>query len=111
MPKVFIPQVPSRLDRGARIWVPTVDLGPAERFGDIVVMLPPEANRMHIGPIVAAMKERMENFTEEDYLVAVGDPSLIAAASVIATRRCNGFLRLLKWDRITSNYNAVEMKL
>lgn len=111
MPKVFVPQIPSRFDRGMREWVPTVDMSGAERFGELIVALPPEANRLHIAPIVAAMKEKMADFGPEDYIVAVGDPSLIAAASVIAARRNGGLLRLLKWDRITSSYNSVEIQL
>lgn len=111
MPKVFVPQVPSRFDRAARIWVPIVDLSSAKQYGELVELLPPEANRLHTGPLVAAMKESMAQITEQDWLVAVGDPSLIAAAAAIAAARCHGALRILKWDRITSTYLAVEMKL
>lgn len=111
MPKIFVPQIPSRFDRGMRVWVPTVDMSPAERFGELVVALPPEANRMHTAPLIAALKERMSDFGPEDYIVAVGDPSLIAAAAVIATRKNSGLLRMLKWDRMSGSYNPVEMQL
>lgn len=111
MAKVFVPQVPSRFDRASRVWVPIVELSSAQQYGDIVEMLPPEANRLHTGPLVAAMKEAMAGITDEDWVVAVGDPSLIAAAAAIAAAKCGGKLRLLKWDRITSTYLAVEMSI
>jgi hypothetical protein len=50
----------------------------------------------------------MKDYTEEDYVVAVGDPSLIAAVSCIAVRKTGGLLRILKWDRQTSSYIPVE---
>lgn len=111
MTKVYVPQVPSRFDRATGLWVPTVNLQSADQYGEVVELLPPEANRMHIAPLVAAMKERLSEITDQDWLVAVGDPSLIAAAAAIASRKCNGMLRVLKWDRISSSYIAVEVQI
>lgn len=108
MPKVYAPQVPSRYDAATKLWVPSINLVPANQFGQLVVMLPPNANRLHISPLVTALKEQMKDFGPEDYIVAVGDPSLIAAASCIAVRKTQGLLRILKWDRQTSSYIPVE---
>jgi hypothetical protein len=83
----------------------------AERFGELIVLLPPNANRLHTAPLLEALKERMADFTAEDWLVAIGDPSLIAAAACLAARKTGGLLRLLKWDRMTSDYLPTEMKL
>ena len=108
MPRVFAPQLPSRFDTATRLWVPSVNIEPAGKFGEVIVMLPPQANRLHTAPLITAMKERMADYSAEDYLVAVGDPSLIAAASIIAWKRA-GVLKMLKWDRLTSDYIAVEV--
>jgi hypothetical protein len=108
MPKVYAPQVPSKFDPATKLWVPSINLDPAKQFGDLVVMLPPNANRLHINPLVVALREQMKDFAPEDYVIAVGDPSLIAAASCIAVKKTNGLLRILKWDRQTSSYIAVE---
>lgn len=110
-PKVYAPQQPSRFDTTLRLWVPTMNMEPARKFGELVVMLPPNANRLHTEPLVAALKERMANFTAEDYLIAIGDPSIIAAAACIAARKTGGVLQLLKWDRLTSDYIHVEIKV
>ena len=111
MPNVYVPQTPSRFDVATRVWVPTVSLSAAEKFGPIVQLLPPEAGRLATAPMVAALKERMADFTEDDYLIAVGDPSVLAAAACIAVRKTGGTLRLLKWDRYTSDYLPVELDI
>lgn len=108
MPKVYAPQVPSRYDAATRLWVPSINLEPAKSFGEVVVMLPPNANRLHINPLVVALREQMKDFSADDYIVAVGDPSLIAAAACIAAKKTGGLLRILKWDRQTSTYIPVE---
>ena len=111
MPKVFVPQLPQRYDAATRLFIPTVDIKPAERFGDVVVLLPPNANRLHTAPLVTALREGMRDMTEEDHLVALGDPTLIAAAACIAARMHGGLLRVLKWDRRTSDYISTELRV
>jgi hypothetical protein len=110
-PRVFVPQVPSRFDRTNRIWLPTVNLQAAERYGEVITILPPNANRAAIAPLVDAMRSRLQDFTSEDWLVAVGDPSLIAAASCIAAKNAGGTLNLLKWDKLVSDYIPVKIRL
>lgn len=109
--RVFVPQVPSRFDPPTQLWVPTVDLTAANKFGEVVVMLPPAANRLHTAPLVAAIKERMADFAPHDYLVAVGDPSLMVIAGCVAARKNLGRLRLLKWDRRAKDYLPTEIQI
>jgi hypothetical protein len=108
MSKVFIPQVRSRFDAATKLWIPTVNLRPAEKFGELVTLLPPNANQLHLAPLVTVMRERMGDVTDEDYILALGDPSLIGAASAIMVRK-TGKLRMLKWDRETQDYLSVEV--
>lgn len=110
MPKVYAPQVPSKYDTATKLWLPSINLEPAKKFGELVVMLPPNANRLHISPLMTALREQMKEYSPEDYIVAVGDPSLIAAASCLAAKKTNGLLRILKWDRQSSSYIAVEIE-
>lgn len=108
MPKVYAPQMPSKYDTTTKLWIPSINIDPARKFGELVVMLPPNANRLHTAPLIAAMRDQMRDYGPEDYLVAVGDPSLIAAAACIAHRKAGGLLRVLKWDRQVSSYILVE---
>ena len=111
MPRVYAPQVPSRLDTSIRAWIPTVNMKPAEKFGELVIMFTPEECRFVGAPMVAALKERMKDFGPDDYLVAVGNPTLIAAAAGIAARKNGGRLRVLAWDRQAADYIATELRV
>ena len=111
MANVYAPQQPSRFDLSTKLWIPTMNMHPAEKFGKLKVMLPPDANRLHTAPLLAALKDAMDEFNATDYLVCVGDPTLIAAAACIAARKTGGKLRLLKWDRMSSDYIAVELSI
>lgn len=108
---VYAPQQPSRFDAGYQLWVPTVDLTPARKFGELRVMLPPNFGSMVGAPLVEAIKERMAGFRECDFLLAVGDPTLIAAAAGVAALRTGGRLRVLKWDRHMRDYILIDMRL
>lgn len=111
MPNVYVPQIPSRYDKGSGMWVPTVNISPAKKFGKIVELLAPEANRLHVAPLVTVLREKMKNFTSDDMIIAVGDPSIIAITACIASKLNGGNLKLLKWDRQTTDYILVEAKI
>lgn len=104
MPKVYVPHVPSRYDSTVKAWVPTVDLSKAERFGEIVVLLKPDTYRLAISQLIPGMKEKMRGFGPTDYIVALGDPSVIAAAAMIASSMNGGQILMLKWDRNMGDY-------
>lgn len=108
---VYAPQQPSKFDSQFQVWTPTADLSPAHKFGELRVMLPPNFGMVTGAPLIQAIKERMANFTPNDYLLAVGDPVLIAAAAGIAVLKTGGRLRMLKWDRHTKDYIIVDLHL
>lgn len=110
MPRVFIPQVPSRFDTNSGAWMPTVNIDPAKKFGELNVMLPPEANRLELSSIVSVLKRMMKDYTDQDYVLALGDPMIIAVAAVIAERAA-GSLRLLRWDRMERQYVLMETSI
>lgn len=110
MAHVFAPMQPAKHDALTGLWIPTINLEQSRKFGELVVLLPPGANRLHTGPLVAALIEGMKDFSKDDFLIAVGDPTLIAACACIAHQKC-GMLRILKWDRMSSDYISVEVKI
>lgn len=46
---------------------------------------------------VSAIREGLTDYTRDDFLVPIGAPELIAAASAVAARRSGGHLKLLVW--------------
>jgi hypothetical protein len=57
------------------------------------------------------LREKMKDYRDDDMIIAVGDPSIIAFTACIAMRMTGGSLRLLKWDRQTSDYILVEARI
>jgi hypothetical protein len=108
---VYIPQQPSRYEHALQLWIPSMNLKPAEKFGRPLIMLPPNLANAMTAPLVEALKEKMANFDAADYLVAVGDPTLIAAAAGIALRKTGGTLNLLKWDKQARDYINTEIRI
>jgi len=108
--KVFVPQVPSRYDISVDDWVPIIDLSPAIMYGELEVLLPPEANRMGPEKIRDILYKKLCNISEWDWLLATGDPVIIGIAAAIAANRL-GLLRILRWDKRQKCYDPVELQL
>lgn len=110
-PRVFIPQVPSRYDSSINRWVPTVNLEPAKAYGELKVLLPPEAGRMNLQELRALLARGLETMTIEDWILTTGDPTIMGITMVIAARRLNGLLRILRWDRQLKTYEPIEVQV
>ena len=111
MPNVFVPQMPSKFDHSTNLWIPTVNVNPARRFGTVQVILPPAASRNSSDVCADAIARALEDSTPSDVIVALGDPTLYAVAAAIYARKHGGLLRMLKWDRILGDYLLVEIYL
>ena len=75
MAKVYIPQV---MDYNVRS---------AEKFGDLKVMLPDNKQIiLSSGPITFKLKQEMKDFCDDDYLLLIGDPAIIAVCGAIAAQ-------------------------
>jgi hypothetical protein len=111
--RVFVVQHPSTFDRTTRTIIPKYDLSPAGKFGEVVVMLPPESifAPRFLMKAVKTLREKLADYTPEDFIVAVGDPAAIAAAVMIASAKTNGAVTLLKWDRIEREYRPYQINV
>ena len=110
-PKVFVTQVPSRRDAQSGLWVPTVNIAPAQQFGEVVTLLPPGAQFFAAAETTRLIKSRLHelDYRAGDYLLPLGNPVIMAVASAVAARRSNGCLNVLMWDRQTSCYVPYEL--
>lgn len=113
MPRVFIPQVPSRYDAGAGQRVPSVNLRPAAEFGELVPMLPSIGMEAMLSPqpVTNKMKAALSDFTDQDFLLCLGDPTAIGIAFALAARANNGKVRVLKWLKQERRYIVQEVTL
>ena len=87
-----------------------VDITDALRFGEFENLLPRKDQLMISSqPVVYSLKKKLKDFSDEDYILCLGDPSIIATVAVVAaSMNCNRF-KMLKWDRKLNKYYPVEV--
>jgi hypothetical protein len=111
----------SCLERRKEIRVPTVyvvsetnqhNISPALQFGEIETILPPNAQvAFSVVPTVRRIQRKLENFSDQDYLLFIGDPTAIAIVSAVAAARNHGRYKCLKWDRFSKRYIPIQVDL
>lgn len=125
--RVFIPQEPTRVkkekcgvtgemipvrdDSGKIIIESLMDFSKAGEYGETVVCLPPGRVALNPQPTLHRLRECMSGFNDNDYLIAVGDPSVIAMAAAIAAEANRGKFKLLKYDQQSRSYVRVAVDL
>ena len=84
----------------------------AEKFGDLKIVLPD--NRQIVlssGPLTFKLKHELKDFNDNDYLLLMGDPAIIAVAGAVASDVNGGRFKILKWDRDEKKYYDIEIDL
>lgn len=90
--------------------VPKHDLSPAAEHGPVVVLLGPSAAPWS-QEVTREMARKLEGFTEQDYLLPVGNPILIGVAYALAAEQSGGRVKVLQWDGRRRAYNVVQTDL
>lgn len=88
-PRVFITQEDTRKN-----------FLPAREFGELEVVLPEGSQVFRNSvPTVAEVRRKMADFSDEDYILPVGDPVSIGVACATAAMVNEGRFKVLKFDR------------
>ena len=92
--------------------VPGRNILSAEKFGDLELLLP-EGSQLVLstGPTVKRLNRKLKNFCDDDYLLLIGDPSIIGIACAIAASYNRGRFKCLKWDKREYKYYPIEVNL
>ena len=106
--KVFLPQVVQRFEHSSGRMVKAFDFSSAAQFGELTPILDSTDDPMFLARLTPKIRTALENFGEHDYLLAVGDPGVIAICSGLILRRRKK-LRMLKWDRKLKIYISLEV--
>ena len=56
-----------------------------------------------------ALKKKLKDFSDDDYILCLGDPSIIATVAVVAASMNRNRFKMLKWDRYLKKYYPVEV--
>lgn len=108
-PKVYIIQEPLKNQNG--VMVPVFDFRSVVEYGDPVICLPTGRVALTPGPTIDKLWEVLKDFTDNDYIVSVGDPSAIFAAAMILSFINIGKAKILKWDKKHEKYICVNMDI
>lgn len=110
MSVVYAVQRQMVLDQGTGVLTPKHDLSAAERFGRVVPLLGPTAGSFAAQETIAELRQKLEPFCEDDYLLPVGNPCLIGWAVALASQRCPR-LKILQWSSRHRVYVPIECDL
>jgi len=91
--------------------VPGRNLLPAMDYGELHFLLPPGNIAYSSAPTVRRLKQGLHDFSDDDYLLMMGDPAAIAIAGAIAAQTNMGRMNLLKWDRQEHRYYEVQFDI
>ena len=91
--------------------IKTMDLTPAREYGELVVLLPSSQSLLSTVPTVRTLREKLKNFSNDDYILPVGDPVLMSTVAMIAGEINNGKVTFLKWDRHVRKYITIQVDI
>lgn len=90
----------------------THNIAPALDYGRIETILPPNAQiAFSVVPTLRRIQRKLEKFSDDDYLLLIGDPSAIGICCAVAAARNNGRFKCLKWDKLERRYIPIEVDL
>jgi len=83
----------------------------AHKFGRLVTLLAADVQLQgDVSPdLIDALSTRLRDYSDEDAILAMGDPALIGIVCAIAARQNDGVFTLLKWDREQQTYYPVRV--
>ena len=87
------------------------NLLPAKEFGELAVLLGPNQLVLDTSFAISELKERLHTFSDDDYILPIGDPVTIGLATAFAAAFNKGRVKFLKWDRQEQRYYSVTSKL
>ena len=90
--------------------MPYKDVLSAEEYGDLKAVVDPGLQLLlSPNPITEKIKKVLKDFNDNDYLLLIGDPSIIGIATAVASDINMGRFKVLKWDRRREKYFPIEI--
>lgn len=103
LPVVIIPQFPTEQGGVRR----ELDLTDAERYGRLIEVLGPNAKPWD-PDAVEEMDQALAQSSADDWLLAIGNPTMIAIAAA-ALGSIHGSINILQWQSRARRYEAVRV--
>lgn len=107
---VYVVQNALHKDHRTGDLVPKFDYGPAEQFGEVQFLLNDNARPFILAPIIQELHEKLASFSDDDYLLLTGNPTLLGLAFAIAADYNDGNIKVLQWHGRSGTYTAIEAR-
>ena len=91
--------------------VPKFSTYPAARYGDVITLLPYGNVMLSPQPMIYRLRTALQHYSDEDFILPIGDPAAIGACMAIAANNNNGRIQLLRWDRRAHKYHVSKMNV
>ena len=109
---VFVVQQQMKFDPEKRELVPRFQsITKAERWGNLEYVLSPSAHPFNPELVLGDIHEKLSGFSDEDYLLLIGNPGLIGMCFSIAAHYNDGKVKLLQWSGRHGNYTEIVTKI
>lgn len=109
---VFVVQRPRfrNPDRNYR-WEDKYDLTPAEMFGDLIEIVEPDAQVGDMDRITQSMVRNLQNFSDDDFIICIGNPIMIGMAIAQAADVNEGRVKCLQWRMKDRAYLPIQIDM
>jgi hypothetical protein len=84
----------------------------ATEYGELNFILSEEDNIMYEPESVTSeIKDSLQNFSDDDYLLLIGDPVAIGVATHFALLSNENSAKILKWDNREYKYYSIKLEV
>lgn len=111
MSTVYVVQNQQHLNNRSGSLEPKFDMSSASKFGTMVDLLSPTARPFSPGHVIGVLKQKLCHFSDDDFLLLIGNPCLIGFAVAIAADYNDGRVKVLQWNGQKREYVAIEADL
>lgn len=108
---VYVVQERKKLNSATGEFVPVINIIPAAKFGNLVELFTPTQHALLTAQVASKLKTAMRNFSDEDYILPIGNPVLIGVAVAAAARANMGKVKILHWERELREYIVLSYEL
>lgn len=109
---VFVVQQQMRFDQNRKELVPRfTSINKALKWGRIEFVLSPSAHPFNPDTVLGDIHEKLSGFSDDDYLLLIGNPALIGMVTAIAAHYNSGTVKFLQWSGRHNEYTEIVSKI
>lgn len=108
MSNVYVVQNQQIRDRDSREMRSKFDLSPAEDYGSLKFLLSSSDLPFKPQEVICKLRKGLEDFSQADYILLIGNPCLIGWTVAIASQMTGGPIKLLQWHTLSQSYISIE---